>query len=103
MIPIDAVYEGGVLRPNRPIDLADGARVEIIVIPRAPSPGLGAPTPAEVASRIAAMPLQSPLDGFSGEDHDAILYGPGPVGVRLGFWSRWGQTWFFRGKTKNQV
>ncbi len=77
MIPIEAVYEGGVLRPNRPIDLADGARVEIIVIPRAPSPGLGTSTPAEVAARIAAMPLQSPPDGFSGEDHDAILYGRG--------------------------
>jgi predicted DNA-binding antitoxin AbrB/MazE fold protein len=73
--PIEAVYEQGVLRPTRPIDLAEGARVEIIIIPGHSYQGSGKPTPAEVAARIAAMPLQSSPEGFSGEDHDAILYG----------------------------
>ena len=73
--PIEAVYEQGVLRPTRPIDLAEGARVEIIVIPVYSPRGPGQSTPAEVAARIAAMPVQSSSEGFSGEDHDAILYG----------------------------
>jgi predicted DNA-binding antitoxin AbrB/MazE fold protein len=76
--PIEAVYEQGVLRPTRPIDLAEGTRVEIIVIPQPSSKGPGKPTPAEVAARIAAMPMQSSPEGFSGEDHDAILYGNEP-------------------------
>ncbi len=67
--PIEAVYQDGVLRPRRPIDLAEGARVEIIVISRTSAPDSEGPTPAEVAARIAAMPLQSRPDGFSGEDH----------------------------------
>ena len=72
---IDAVYEQGVLRPSRPIDLAEGARVEIIVIARPSTSTPGARTPAEVAARIAAMPMESSPEGFSGEDHDEILYG----------------------------
>ena len=76
MIPIEAEYRDGVLRPIRPIDLAEGTRVELLVIPRDYSPAPEGLTPADVAARIAAMPLQSSLDGFSGEDHGAILYGP---------------------------
>ena len=81
MLPIEAVYQDGVLRPSRPVDLAEGVRVEIILIPRVsfPNPDEG-PTPAEVAARIAAMPMQSSSEGFSGEDHDAILHGPEWVG-----------------------
>jgi predicted DNA-binding antitoxin AbrB/MazE fold protein len=75
--PIEAVYEHGVLRPTQPIDLAEGARVEIIVIPESSAIRAILPsrTPAEVAARIAAMPMESSPIGFSGEDHDAILYG----------------------------
>lgn len=35
-------------------------------------------TPEEVFAslmEIAALPLESPRDGFSGQDHDSILYG----------------------------
>ena len=71
--PIEAVYEHGVLRPTRPIDLAEGTRVEIIVIPESSTQGPARSTPAQVAARIAAMPVQSSPEGFSGEDHDAIL------------------------------
>ena len=74
--PIEAVYEHGVLRPTRPIDLAEGARVEIILISESTANRAIPPTrtPAEVAARIAAMPMESSPIGFSGEDHDAILY-----------------------------
>jgi predicted DNA-binding antitoxin AbrB/MazE fold protein len=80
---IEAVYERGVLRLSRPIDLADGTRVEVVVIaphlalaPVGPSePGPKKKTPAEILAEIAAMPMESSLEGFSGEDHDQVLYG----------------------------
>ena len=74
---IEAVYEQGVLRPTRPIDLVEGAHIEIIVIPRASAPIPRTRSPSEVAARIAAMPMQASPEGFSGEVHDAILYGHG--------------------------
>ncbi|MGD0041348.1 MAG: antitoxin AF2212-like protein, partial [Isosphaeraceae bacterium] len=79
----EAVYEQGVLRLSRPIDLADGTRVDVIVIASHPAltpvipdePGPRKRTPAETMSDIAAMPMESSPDGFSGEDHDQVLYG----------------------------
>lgn len=53
---IEAVYEGGVLRPTQPIPLADGAHVEVIVISREPVTEAG--TPAEILDAIAAMPME---------------------------------------------
>src|SRR5271157_1384917 len=80
---IEAVYEQGVLRLSRPIDLADGTRVDVIVIASHPErrpvkpdePGPRKKTPAEIMSDIAARPMESSPDGFSGEDHDQVLYG----------------------------
>jgi predicted DNA-binding antitoxin AbrB/MazE fold protein len=78
---IEAVYEQGVFRLSRPIDLADGTRVDLIVIASHPAellpgePVPGKKTPAEIMAEIAAMPMESSPDGFSGEDHDRILYG----------------------------
>jgi hypothetical protein len=79
---IEAVYEQGVLRPDRPIDLAEGSRVEIIVLPVAPPPQPNDegryPEPGSIMDLIAemaALPLESSPDGFSGEDHDEVLYG----------------------------
>lgn len=78
--PIEAVYEQGVFRPERPIDLAEGSRVEIIVLPVSPPRSIEDCSPvrnnlAEFVAEMAALPLESPLDGFSGEDHDEVLYG----------------------------
>jgi predicted DNA-binding antitoxin AbrB/MazE fold protein len=80
---IEAIYEQGILRLSRPIDLADGTRVEVVVIaPHAPpapvrpsEPGPRRKGPAEIMAEIAAMPMESSPDGFSGEDHDRVLYG----------------------------
>jgi predicted DNA-binding antitoxin AbrB/MazE fold protein len=71
---IEAVYEHGVLRLSGPIDLAEGAHVDVIVIPHATPSNPSARNPAEIAARIAAMPMQAGEEGFSGEDHDRILY-----------------------------
>ena len=72
---IEAVYEHGVLRLIKPIGLAEGTRVDVIVIPRTSAANPTGRTPAEIAARIAAMPMESNEQGFSGDDHDQILYG----------------------------
>jgi predicted DNA-binding antitoxin AbrB/MazE fold protein len=77
---IEAVYEQGVLRLARPIDLADGTRVDVTITPReqAAPQDPSAPrkkTPAEIVAEIAAManPSEHPTD--DARRHDEILYG----------------------------
>ncbi len=74
---IEAVYEQGTLRLSRPMNLAEGTRVEVIVIvpQETDHPGLRRKNAAEIMAEIAAMPMESSTEGFSGEDHDQVLYG----------------------------
>lgn len=60
MTTVLAVYEGGVLRPVRPLPLSEGETVEITVArPRSPAP----PTPEEAERRIrAAKTLQERIE-----------------------------------------
>lgn len=50
---LEAIYEQGVLRPLQPLDLAEGVKVEIILV----SP-LKKRAPYEILSAISAMPLE---------------------------------------------
>jgi predicted DNA-binding antitoxin AbrB/MazE fold protein len=69
-----AVYQGGVFRPDEPVPIAEGARVELTI--RAEADAAGASKPIlDALMEIAALPLEGPRDGFSGADHDRILYG----------------------------
>ena len=70
---ISAVYEKGVFRPVQPVELQDGARVELVH----ETPGAAA-DPRELAGaldEIASLPCEGPDDGFSGDDADRVLYG----------------------------
>lgn len=67
-----AVFEHGVLRPTTPVALAEGAKVDVIVVDRDVQPG-GRP-PAEILAEIAALPLEPGGQRFNGRDHDQILY-----------------------------
>ncbi len=71
-IAIEAVYEQGVLKLSQPIPLAEGTRVEVIVLSGTSKPK--DKTAAEILAAIAAMPIEGSSDGFSGRDHDRILY-----------------------------
>lgn len=71
---IEAIYEQGVLRPVHPIQLPEGARVRVIVLDR--DTANAGRTPAEILSKIAALPEEGSLEQFSGRDHDAVLYPP---------------------------
>ena len=72
---IRAVYEKGVFRPTEPVSLGEGTPVELFVdvqpLERPSAPLINA------LLEIARMPSRSPNDGFSGADHDKVLYGPG--------------------------
>lgn len=70
---VSAVYENGVLRLEQPLAIADGVKVEILVI--APSSEVKKKSPAELLAKIAAFPSTSDGKIFSGRDHDRILYG----------------------------
>jgi predicted DNA-binding antitoxin AbrB/MazE fold protein len=73
MTKIAAIFEDGIFRPDQPVSLKNGTRVEVIV-QDAPATD----DPAEAArwiKELAALEPESPNDGFSGTDHDQVLYG----------------------------
>ena len=70
---VEAVYEQGVLRLMQPVALAEGARVEVMIM--TPKSALERETPADMLAAIAALPLEADDEAFSGRDHDKILYG----------------------------
>jgi predicted DNA-binding antitoxin AbrB/MazE fold protein len=72
-ITAEAIYEQGVLRLIQPLSLAEGTRVEIIVITQEPI--AEGRTPADILAAIAALPMEIAGEEFSGRDHDKILYG----------------------------
>ena len=69
---IEAIYEHGIIRPLQPLELPEGARLDVIVITHEPSPTNG--NAAQVLAEIAALPLEGPGDSFAGREHDSILY-----------------------------
>jgi predicted DNA-binding antitoxin AbrB/MazE fold protein len=72
-IHVDAIYEQGAFRPAAPVALQEGARVVLTIETEVPlrPPGRLVAALAE----IAAMPAEGADDGFSGADHDNVLYG----------------------------
>jgi predicted DNA-binding antitoxin AbrB/MazE fold protein len=79
---IPAIFDAGVFRPLQPVELAEGTRVEVQVPEAAPlaelSPDELAHKRAAIAQFLAKMeslPNEGPDDGFTGRDHDKILYG----------------------------
>jgi predicted DNA-binding antitoxin AbrB/MazE fold protein len=75
MTQCTAIYENGVLRPKQPLELPEGAEVQVIVVQALPvSSPSDQRTIAEVFATIAALPMEGKDVGFSGRDHDAVLY-----------------------------
>lgn len=70
---IEAVYENGVLRPAQPIELAEGEHLDLILITR-DATGSQNGTASKSLAEIAALPLEGSSDGFSGSEHDEVLY-----------------------------
>jgi len=79
---VEAVYEHGVLRPRRPLPLADGTHVDVLILSEdTPKPvkktraSQDKRTLGQIMAEIAALPMESGGEKFSGRDHDKILYG----------------------------
>jgi predicted DNA-binding antitoxin AbrB/MazE fold protein len=69
---IEAVYEHGMIRPLQPLHLAEGTRLDLIVITHEqPKTNNDA---AEILAEIAALPLEGSRDEFGGRNHDTVLY-----------------------------
>ena len=69
---IEAVYEQGMIRPLQPLELPEGARLDLIVITHEQPKTNG--NAAKILAEIAALPLEGPSDDFAGREHDSILY-----------------------------
>ena len=69
---IEAIYEHGMIRPLQPLELPEGARLDLIVITHE-EPKING-NAAEILAEIAALPLEGSPDAFSGREHDSILY-----------------------------
>lgn len=74
--PIAATYEHGVLRPDQPIELPEGSRVELVILtqPAAASPH----AVSRILSEIAAQPVTGNGDLHTARDHDRVLYSVRP-------------------------
>ena len=70
-----AVFEAGRLRPTTPLALAEGAEVEVVIIPK--EAACQAQSAAAVLAEIAALPMEPGGRDFAGRDHDKILYDSG--------------------------
>ena len=71
---ITAVFEGGLFRPTTPLALAEGTRVELIIVNGEKNGNISGRTAASILAEIAAMPT-SGGDPRTSQDHDQILYG----------------------------
>lgn len=72
-----AVYENGVLRPLTQPQLKEGQHVDVIIVSQEENAHAktGETPIAKILADIASMPLEVADQGFSGRDHDRILYG----------------------------
>ena len=69
---IEAIYEQGIIRPLQPLELPEGARLDLIVITHEQPETNG--KAAKILAEIAALPLENSSETFAGREHDSILY-----------------------------
>jgi predicted DNA-binding antitoxin AbrB/MazE fold protein len=78
-----AIYENGVLRPLEPLDLKEHEVVSVSLEKAAVEAiqkgedrlSRQQRSIARLLEETARLPVQSPKDGFSNRDHDAVIYG----------------------------
>ncbi len=72
---VKAIYEGGILRPLRPLDLSEGQEIALDISPAAERPG---PDPEYIEQLLAELAADYAPTGqveTASVDHDKILYG----------------------------
>ena len=76
MTKVHAIYEKGVFRPTRPVQMNDGAQVELTI--EESSTECGSMSIVTALEEIAKLPIAIAKDSFSGADHDRVLYSKHP-------------------------
>jgi predicted DNA-binding antitoxin AbrB/MazE fold protein len=81
---VTAIFDSGVFRPLQPVDLAEGTHVQVQLPSRHVASTAELPPEAltrqqaaieDMLAEIENLPIEEPNDGFSGRDHDQVLYG----------------------------
>ena len=68
---ISAIFENGVFRPLEKVELNNGEAVEVILLDKTETnPKMS----REILTEISKLPVEGSTNGFSGEDHDHVLY-----------------------------
>ncbi len=75
VVRVEAVYEHGVFRPKEPVALEEGTEVSLELHVAEAADAEQARKVAEWLAHIAALPMENEQEGFSGREHDKILYG----------------------------
>lgn len=68
---IPAIFENGVFRPLEKVELTNGEAVEVILLDKADTDPRRS---REILTELAKLPIEGNTNGFSGQDHDQILY-----------------------------
>lgn len=69
---IEAIYEHGIIRPLEPLELPEGARLDLIITTHEQPKASG--NAAEILAEIAALPLEGPGDAAPNREHDSMLH-----------------------------
>lgn len=68
---IEAIYEQGMIRPLQPLELPEGAQLDLIVTIHEESKNKG--DVAKILAETAALPLEGSTDDFAGCEHDSLV------------------------------
>ena len=76
-MPIVGHVKNGVIVPDEVCDLPEDSKVWLVPVAEtsALSPAEKSRRLYEECQRIAALPMEGDDDGYSGADHDKVLYG----------------------------
>jgi predicted DNA-binding antitoxin AbrB/MazE fold protein len=69
---VEAIYEKGILKLSQPINIEDGSKVQVIIIPENSHSEIK--QPFAILQEISQLPLEGKTDNFSSRDHDKLLY-----------------------------
>jgi len=79
-IQADAIYEGGVLRPLAPLNLAEHEVVSLSISQAKPEAANDEATRQHAVlmayvTKVESQPDSAPQDSLSNRDHDRLIYG----------------------------
>lgn len=71
---VDAIYEGGVFKPERPVDLEEKTKVHLVIERASPAASEDDPTGWKTAEALMGFFKDAPEGEPIARDHDTHLY-----------------------------